>query len=281
MNRQYYYLVAGLPDLLFDDKKVPITVEGFRDYLKEFLSFEELRLLNLHFWRYDNQNIVNRLTGSNLDFDTRGNLTAEGLDEVFEAAKEISIANIAPGYIFRFIDAFKNESPIFEGKPWDVQLAGLYYQFASNTGNNFINRWFDFELNLNNVLTALNCRAHAFEISKQLAGYNEVTEKLIKSNARDFGLSDEILHIDKILRAAEEPGLLEREKKIDLLKWEILDEESFFHYFSIEKLFVFTIKLTLAERWIKLDKPTGEKMFNELLNSLEASYNFPAEFSLK
>jgi hypothetical protein len=203
------------------------------------------------------------------------------LDEVFSSAKDDSSFKKAPEYFLKFIEAYRNDTPIFEGKSWEIQLSELFYAHVTHTENDFINRWFEFEQNLNNLLTAINCRNNSLDISKQLVGSGEINEKLIRSSARDFGLSDETIHIDKIFRAAEESDLLEQEKKIDLLKWEILDEESFFHYFTIEKLFVFIIKLSLAERWINLDRPTGEKMFNELLNSMENSYKFPGEFSLK
>ncbi|UCH15852.1 MAG: DUF2764 family protein, partial [Bacteroidales bacterium] len=36
----------------------------------------------------------------------------------------------------------------------------------------------------------------------------------------------------------------------------------------------------IIERWLKLDRETGEKLFNELLTSLETSYEFSKEFIL-
>ncbi len=52
-----------------------------------------------------------------------------------------------------------------------------------------------------------------------------------------------------------------REKKVDLLKWEWLEEHTFFKPFDIESVFAYLLKLEMIERWVMLDKATGEKDF--------------------
>lgn len=284
MSRQYYYLIAGLPDIFFDDKKVPFTLVDFRNYLSEYLTDSEIGLLYTYFWRFDNENILNRLNDSSYSIDLKGNLDEQTIDELFSLIKEGSINDaekIAPAYLCTFIDAFKNEKAIYEGKSWDLQLSELYYQFCTKTPNDFINKWFSFERDLNNLLTAIRCRNNNLEIASQIIGSGDLNEKLIKSSAKDFGLSDEIENLEKIFKAVEEDDILISERKIDQIKWDKLDDDSFFYYFNLEKLFVFIIKLSIAERWLSLDKETGIKLFEELLKSLEASYEFPEEFSLK
>lgn len=284
MSRQYYYLVAGLPELLFDDKKLPLGTPEYRNFLQEHLGKEDLALIKSYFWRFDNINILAQLKAGEFQHDPQANLSAELLDELFGFIKDNSpelAAKTAPGYLVKFIEAYKAETPIYNGLSWDIQLSWLYYDYACSQENEFIRNWFTFERNLNNILTAAQCRNYSTEITGQLIGENEITEKLLKSNARDFGLTDEMEYVDRIIKAAEETDLLEQERKIDLLKWEVLDSESFFHYFTIEKLFVFLIKLSLVERWMQLDKETGKKLFYDLVKGMETSFEFPAEFSLK
>ena len=52
-------------------------------------------------------------------------------------------------------------------------------------------------------------------------------------------------------------------------------------YFDIEKIFSYLIKIEIIERWMKLDKKTGEQMFNDLLTELVENYELPAEFTKK
>ncbi len=284
MSKDYYYLVAGLPDLLIEDKKVSVSTIEFRDYLKEHLSEKEMEDLLLFFWQFDNINILNRLNNKE-EFTPSGNLTSEQVDELINAAKDSSFDSLefkVPAYLIEFIEAFKNDQPFFPGKTWGLQLTELYYRFITQGGNQFINNWFGFEKKLNNLITAINCRSSDLPIDNQLVGSGEMVEKLQKSSARDFGLNDDdIPETDRVLKAIETTDLLEQEKRIDTLRWELLDDWSFFHYFSLEKLFVFLIKLSIIERWMSLDKTKGLELFKELLNSLETSYEFPADFSLK
>lgn len=284
MSRQHYYLVAGLPDVFFDDKKLSVSTAEYRSYLSEHLNEKEMELIQLHFWQYDHQNILNRLQ-NNEAYNALGNLSAEMLDELMSAAKDGSYESLTtniPAYIPTFIDAYKADTPIYAGKSWDLQLSELYYNYVATIDNKYVSDWFMFEMNLSNTLTAYNCRNNHIEIENQIIGKSELNDKLLKSSARDFGIdSDELAGADQIFKAIELSDLLEQEKKIDLIKWELLDESSFFHYFSIEKLFAFLIKLSIVERWLGLDKTKGLELFKELLNSLETSYEFPAEFSLK
>lgn len=284
MSRQYHYLVAGLPELFFDEKKPQATLIEFREYLGEHLTSDEMLLLNLFFWRFDNKNILEKLQNNEFEIDPRGILKTDEIEELIAAQKSGSLDSLGfyvPGYILDFIETFKNNEDLVSGKPWDLQLSEIYYIHINNIKNQYIKDWFTFEKDLNNLLTAHNCRNNELPIEKQLIGSGELVDKLIKSSARDFGISDEIEGIDKILKALDEVDLLEQEKKIDQLKWEQLDESSFFHFFTIERLFVFLIKLSIADRWLKLDKETGLNLFKELLNNLESSYEFPAEFGLK
>ncbi len=283
MSRQYHYLVAGLPDILFDDSKLNVSIADFKQELAESLHESDLEIIKLFFFRFDNQNILNRLKNAESTINPKANLTVEELDNLFDQAKDGSFdASFGvPEYMGKFIEAFKSETPIVEGKSWDLQLSELYYSYASSHPNFFVAKWFQFESDLQNILTASQCRSHNVPIENQLIGSGELVNRLSRSNARDFGLDNEFPMLDQILKAMDEEDLKEYEKKIDLVKWEYLDEEVFFHYFTIEKIFSFIIKLLIIERWMSLDKETGQELFNELLKNMETSYEFPEEFKLK
>lgn len=284
MSRQYHYLIAGLPDIFYDDKKTPFSLVEFRNYLKEHLTNNEMVLINTFFWRFDNENILNRLKNSPAPVNVKGNLDEQALDELFALIKEGSYTEaekIAPAYLCKYIDAYKNEEPIYEGKSWELQLSEEYYMYCTSTENTFINNWFGFERDLNNIITAIQCRNNNLDISLQIIGSGDINDKLLKSSAKDFGLTDEIKDLDKILKAIEESDIMISERRIDQIKWDKLEDDSFFYFFNLEKIFVFTIKIAIAERWMSLDKETGIKLFEELLKNLESNYEFPEEFSLK
>jgi hypothetical protein len=285
MGKEYHYLVAGLPDLLIDDSKLPITVNEFRGFLAESLDPDDFNLIRLYFYRYDNQNVLSRLKDPEAEFDNRSNLSESDLDEILQGVKDgsVNIASLgAPRYFQTFIEAFwSDDTKLFEGKPRDLELSELYYAYICSVNNPFIAKWFCFERDLQNIITASQCRKYDTPVENQLVGSGEFIEKLIRSNARDFGIDSEFPMRDKILKAIDDEDIREFEKKIDLVKWEFLDDEEFFYYFTVEKLFSFLIKLSIVERWMALDKETGRRLFNEMLKKMEAGYVFPDEFKTK
>lgn len=283
MSRQYHYLVAGLPDIFFDDSKLSVSLSEFKQILIDHLHESDFEIIKLFFYRYDNKNILARLKNAESSFDANGNLTSEELENIFDLAKDGSLdaSSGVPAYIGKFIEAYKLETPLFEGKSWELQLSELYYSYVRSHQNEFIAKWFGFESDLQNVLTASQCRSYDVPVENQLIGSGELTDKLSRSNARDFGIDSDFPMLDQILKAIDEDDLKEFEKKIDRIKWDYLDEEVFFHYFTIEKVFSFIVKLSIVERWMSLDKETGQELFNELIKNMEASYEFPEDFTLK
>jgi len=81
-----------------------------------------------------------------------------------------------------------------------------------------------------------------------------------------------------LLKLDEMVDLVERERKTDLLKWEWMEEASFYDYFSLERLFVFLLKLEMIERWISLDKIKGNQKFRAIIDSLKNDVQIPEEF---
>ena len=63
------------------------------------------------------------------------------------------------------------------------------------------------------------------------------------------------------------------------MKWEWLEEHTFFKPFDIESVFAYLLKLEMIERWVMLDKVTGEKTFREIVGAMKkGSENALEEF---
>ena len=163
---------------------------------------------------------------------------------------------------------------------WENRLAELYYRWAMKCNNKLLSAWFEFNLNLNNILAATIGRKYKMDV--EVIGDNKVAESIKTSKQRDFGLSTIIEDMDIFQRLADETDLYEREKKIDLLKWKWLEDKTFFKYFCIEILFAYLVKLEIIERWISLDPVEGEKIFRNLINNLkDGVVNSPESINLQ
>ena len=173
-------------------------------------------------------------------------------------------------YFGDFIPGYLSEQTEAPEALWDDRLSALYYEYALKADNDFISRWFEFNLNINNILIAFNARKYHFDASEYIVGNNKVSQALRTSSSRDWGLSGELEYFENIIRIAEESNLIDREKRLDLFKWQWLDEQTFFNYFTIERLFSFLIKVDMIERWHSLNKDQGEVMLRDLISQLKS-----------
>ena len=211
---------------------------------------------------------------SEVNPESRGRITYDEIDALFKALREEENPpknNQIPPYFKEFFKLYlENEDR--ESKQevsWEDRLAALYYAYAMGNSNKFVVDWFELNLNINNMLTAITCRKHGLDKAEYIVGDNEVAKALRTSNARDFGLGDLVDYLPELQRIAEESDLMVREKKVDLLKWRWLEEQTFFKTFDIESVYAYLLKLVMIERWVTLDKETGDKTFREIVGAMK------------
>ena len=279
MSKYYYYLVAGLPELTLEDSKLSYTVADFKVELYPDLSDEDKKLIDLFYLKFDNANVLKLLKDKDAAIDLRGNYSAEELVEFISSLKEgDEIADaVFPSYlstfIFEYFNATAEDDFLYEDR-----LAALYYEYAMKCKNKFVSSWFAFNLTMNNILVALTARKFKMDIAPLIVGDTEVCEALRTSGARDFGLTGEVDFLDQLVKISETEELVDREKKIDQLRWNWMEEATFFNYFTVERLFVFLLQLEMIERWISLDKEKGNQLFRSIIATLKDEVQIPAEF---
>ena len=273
MPQNYYCLVAGLPNITIDDTKLSYGSADFLSDMEEYVGKDNFKYFKLFKYKIDNENLFKTMIKHSHDFINGGAYSQEEIDESIE--EPVNMVE----YIQEFIREYHDDE--FDKDVDKKRLTQLYYDFILKSKNGFISDWFEMEINFKNIFSAFNCRKHELPIEDELIEFNYVSEAITKSNSRDFGLSAEYPYIDQLLSIYEIEDLLQREKAIDMLKWDWLDEGTFFNYFTVEKLISYYIKLQMIERWINLDPETGKEMFEKLIKDLESGYEFPEDFKGK
>lgn len=277
----YYCLVAGLPDLTLEDGKLSYTVTNFKTEIYPELSEEDRKLMDLFYLQFDNANLLKLLKDKDAAIDSRGNFSADELNAIIASVKDGDAWDKTyPSYLFDFISAYLQSSGDETYLPENM-LAAYYYDYAMNCDNQFVSSWFEFNLNVNNLLSALTARKYKIEVAPNIVGNTEVSEAIRTSNARDFGISGTLEYFEQLLRISETDELVDRERKIDLLKWNWMEDAVFFNYFTVERIFVFLLRLEMIERWISLDKEKGSELFRKMIDSLKNEVQIPAEFRYK
>ena len=281
MKQNYYYLIAGLPELSLDDSKLGTTVREFRELYYPELSDDDRALLDLIYLNYDNANLLLLLKDKEATIAEGGLYTSDELLAIIEAARaEEAPDRNYPRYMYDFVQQMESEESAAEGIFPEDRLAQLYYAHAMSQGNAFVERWFAFNLDLNNFLTAITARRYNLDVKPLIVGDNEVAKALRTSNSRDFGLTGVMDGFEEVMRISEIDNLVERERKLDVLKWEWMEENSFFDYFTVEKLFAFLVKIQIIERWITLDAEAGGEMLRGMIRQLKEEVKVPQEFTI-
>lgn len=274
----YYCLVAGLPNLSLEDGKLNYSIAQFKSELYTVLSDKDKRIIDLFYMQYDNKDLLRLLKNKDEKTGREGLFSAEELLLLIDAVRDDEIRDRKyPSYFYNFISQYW-VLPVESLFSVEDLMASMYYEYAMACNNKFVSAWFEFNLNLNNVLAAFSARKYKLNVSDVIVGHTEICEQLRSSNARDFGLGDKLDYFESLLHIAETEDLVDREKKIDLLKWNWLENESFFHYFTIERVFVFLLQLEMIERWVSLDEEKGNELFRQMIEKLKNEVQIPEEF---
>jgi hypothetical protein len=274
LKRNYYYLVAGFPDIVLDQKKIPFSIAELKQELKYHLHPDDFRLVEYLFLEYDNINFLNLLQKKEAEFIPLGNFDENFfIDEIKEPEK-------MPDYMKKFLAAYQEENPAHPKLSLENQLAWLYYDFMISQKNEFLKEWFTSLRDVKNIFAVYNSRKFGIDIETQMIGDYELTEAAKRTAAKDFGMANELPHIDQIIGIHENPDIVEQELTFDLMKWNYLDRLNTFNYFTIEQILAFVIKFMMVERWTKLDAEQSKVLFKKMLNDLENSFQFSKDFNI-
>jgi len=259
---RYYYLIAGLTDISLDDSKAPVDVESLRDELYEALDAPDRKVMDM---------LV-------LEDECRNLIGSPRMEELVAQVKAEELSRDVPPFLYRFVqewidDSWREHAAFAQDRLWS-----LFYEYAMSSGNEFVRKWYEFNMDLNNVLAAITARKYNLDIQKVIVGANATAQALRTSGARDWGLSQELECFDDVMRLVDETDLSQRERKIDLIRWSWLEENTFFEYFTVERLFSYMVRLGIVERWSTLDKEQGQQLFRQLIGDLKEQTEVPEEF---
>lgn len=144
---------------------------------------------------------------------------------------------------------------LFEEGFNEKTLGAEFYRKAAESKNRFIREYFDFDGRLRNMKVAYLAK----RLDKQGDAY------FVDMPEADF---EERQQIKDIFDNAD---FVQRERKIDELKWEKANDIARMDYFNMNAIFAFLVKAKTVQRWAELDKAKGEEMFRKLVNEVRGT----------
>lgn len=264
MRKEYYYFVAGLPDIGFEEGKLPLAPEGFLREAEIHLDRADLERLRLFLLPDEIENLLDAL------FKT-GRETG---DDAPVSRKEW------PAFVAELTAEFHRDEAVKSRPEWELRFLRAFHEHVEGLAEGFLREWFAFDRDMRNVLAALAGRKAGIPYAGHLVGTGESVEKLRTSQAPDFGLGREAPLVETLSRIMDQPDIVERERALDALRWKWIDGRNFFEYFTVDRVIGYYAQLRILDRWARLDPESGRAVFFETLSALEASFRFPEDFSL-
>ena len=275
-NKNYYCLVAGLREYTLDADTKGFDAREIIDEILEELSGADAKAVRLLYGYYDCENIIALRSGREA-FNPLGNLTREELES------ELADPQALPSRVARVIKAYAvaeqqdgeaQENEWAKGvnleQSFERSLFEAYYEECALSGSRFLREWAAFDRTLRNISAVAVARAAGRAAASVTVGRGEVVEQLQRSSAADFGLRGELQYIDAVIAAVnDEQNILEKEHKIDLIRWEQALDLAARDYFDINAILSYLVRINIVARWALLDPKRGRAMLDRIMADLD------------
>ena len=167
------------------------------------------------------------------------------------------------------LSAKDNEVVDFIIKGFDKDQIGLdFYKEALSHRIGFIREFFQFDLNVRNQKVSYLNHALGRDPEKDIL-------KMRDPQAEENGLEPEepeFKEAGRLQAVLEGSDILSRERGIDDLYWDKIDELTLFDYLNFEKILGVVAKMMIIRRWLVLDEETGRAMFKKLVDEVRGTF---------
>ena len=180
----------------------------------------------------------------------------KSLDEYFDQVREL-------------LSAKDNEVVDFIIRGFDKDQIGLdFYREALAYRIGFIRDFFQFDLNVRNQKVRYLNQALGRAPEKDVLSMRdpEAEETGLEPEEPEF---KEAAVLQSILEGND---ILSRERGIDDLYWDKIDELTLFDYLNFDKILGVVAKMMIIRRWLILDEETGRAMFKKLVDEVRGTF---------
>ena len=277
----FYCLMTGLPTISLNETEKALPVASIKELIEEEqgTSKADKKIIFTFFLEGDCRNLLSVLQHPQFDMPQVGNYSREELEELIESSSDDMFEDDPrfPAFMPKFIreyNASKDQAGFFA----EDALMLSYWEYAQKAKSSLVSEWAKLNLNISNLLTALIARQQNWNISSYIKGENEVNETILSSKAKDFDLGREYDYVGQLMQIAECENPVEKERRIDALKWLWLDDQTFFDEFNTDAVYAYLCKTQMLERWRKLDTAYGKERFETIIENLRGEAKVPEEF---
>ena len=143
-----------------------------------------------------------------------------------------------------------------------------FYKEALASRSTFIQEFFQFDLNVRNAKVRYLNQALGRDPQKDVLS-------LVDPDAEEQGIEveePEFKEAERLQGILEGKDILARERGIDDLYWDKIDEITLFDYLNFSKVLGLVVKMMIIRRWLLLDEEAGRAMFKRLVDEVRGTF---------
>ncbi len=143
-----------------------------------------------------------------------------------------------------------------------------FYKEALASRSTFIQEYFQFDLNVRNAKVRYLNQALGRDPQKDVLS-------LVDPDAEEQGIEveePEFKEAARLQAILEGKDILARERGIDDLYWDKIDEITLFDYLNFSKVLGLVVKMMIIRRWLLLDEEAGRAMFKRLVDEVRGTF---------
>ncbi|MCC5929727.1 MAG: DUF2764 family protein [Cyclobacteriaceae bacterium] len=277
---RYFYLVASLPDLDPDKPARKIDFEELYDHILRNLEPPDRMQLTFLMQGNDIENFIKTLAEKRgepsyyLGFSAPSTVSQELLDHYQRNQDAL------PACIRELIEEhadWLDDRSLAEVENW---LWNEWYEEAIKSKDVFISKFFSFDRDLRNLLLAYNGRQFGIPAKQYMIGDAPINRMLQRSQATDFGLSNEYPFIESMQQAFSDEDPVKLEKTIDKIKWQYIDALNAFSFFDTDIVLGYFLKLQMVKRWtVSGESESPEQRLRTLSEKVMEDFKLPEIFN--
>lgn len=131
-------------------------------------------------------------------------------------------------------------------KSLERNLFAAYYAACARSSSKFMRRWAEFDRTLRNIAAAFAARRRGIPVAEVIVGTGDIESALARSSAADFGIKGEVAYVDRVMLAvADDSNLVEKENRMDAIRWEMADELTLTNYFDLDFILGYLVKVNI------------------------------------
>ncbi|MEO0330506.1 MAG: DUF2764 family protein [Bacteroidota bacterium] len=265
----YYYLLAGLPDLTLTMDTRKIDFPEVLDTIRRNLTQTDEQQFQYLLYPNDNRNLLDTLFHKYYDFPPTAlaHPYTIGSSELKDYRRQQAAF---PSYMVEFLseeEQFTNMS----SREMESQLWHLFYEETTDQSP-FIAQYFRFERKLKEVTAAYHHSLFSF-LSSPLLEDDSIQSQVGVGKSTTPSLQKEYPYVEALGEKITAENPTDLEHFIDQIKWDYL--EQYREPFSREQVFAYSLKSLLVIRNQLRSDDSGQARFTELQQTIKSSVSSP------